>query len=247
MGRLMMIKNFIKMRIKKGCVIMIMLFYAMAVNSLSAKGNTVFRQDFYKDVETIKLIDPLSYVLGATDKEVPYFYSYEDIIKFSGHSCPSVAGAYKMTQIALKELYGEEIPERGQIKVTMKGAPDDKVNGPIAQVISFITGAAGNTGFKGMKGKFSRYNLLTFDVDNSPADDVWAEAIFERMDTGKKVDVVYKLGVVPNFPKIGQLMPLVLSGKATPQQMKEFGDLWQKRVRIVLLNAPQGTFVVTHL
>ena len=76
---------------------MIMLFYAMAVNSLSAQGNTVFRQDFYKDVETIKLIDPLSYVLGATDKDVPYFYSYEDIIKFSGHSCPSVAGAYKMT------------------------------------------------------------------------------------------------------------------------------------------------------
>ncbi len=226
---------------------MILLFSAMTVNSLSAQGNTEFRQDFYKDVHPIRLIDPLSYVLGAMDKDVPYVYSYTDIIKFSGHSCPSVAGAYKMTQIALTELYGKETPQRGQIRVTMKGAPDEKVNGPIAQVISFITGAAGNTGFKGMKGKYSRYNLLAFDTDNIPAEDIWAEAIFERMDTGKKVDVAYKLGMVPGFPQIGQLMPLVLSGKATPQQIKEFGDFWQKRVRIVLLDPPQGAFVVTHL
>ncbi len=225
---------------------MMLLFSAMTVNSLSAQETTTFRQDFYKDVEPIKLIDPLSYVLGATDKDIPYVYSYTDIIKYSGHSCPSVAGAYKMTQIALKELYGEEMPQRGQIKVTMKGAPDEKVNGPIAQVISFITGAASNTGFKGMKGKFSRYNLLNFDADNSPAEDVWAEAVFERTDTGKKVNVAYKLGVVPNFPEIGQLMPLVLSGKATPEQIKEFGDLWQKRVRIVLLDPPNGAFVVSH-
>ncbi len=242
----MMIKEFIKMKIKKGCVIMMLLFSAMTVNSLSAQENTAFRQDFYKDVEPIKLIDPLTYVLGATDKDVPYVYSYTDIIKYSGHSCPSVAGAYKMTQIALKELYGEEMPQRGQIKVTMKGAPDEKVNGPIAQVISFITGAAGNTGFKGMKGKFSRYNLLTFDAENSPAEDVWAEAVFERTDTGKKVVVSYKLDLVPGFPQIGQLMPLVLSGKATPQQIKEFGDFWQKRVRTVLLDPPKGAFVVSH-
>lgn len=226
---------------------MMLLFSAMTVNSLNAQGNTTFRQDFYKDVQPIKLVDPLSYVLGATDKDVPYVYAYTDIIKFSGHSCPSVAGAYKMTQIALKELYGAETPRRGQIKVIIKGAVDEKVNGPIAQVISFITGAAGNTGFKGMKGKYSRYNLLTFDADNSPADDVWAEAVFERSDTGKKVDVAYKLDVVPAFPQIGQLMPLVLSGKATAQQIKEFGDFWQKRVRMVLLDPPKGTFVVTPL
>jgi len=239
-------KNLFYLTTKKGWMIMILLFSAMTAQSVSAQGNTRFRQEFYKDVEPMKLIDPLSYVLGATDKDVPYVYSYADIIKFSGHSCPSVAGAYKMTQIALKELYGDKMPQRGQIKVTMRGAPDYQVNGPIAMVISFITGAAGNTGFKGMKGKFSRYNLLAFDSDNPPAEDVWAQAVFERMDTGKKVDVAYKLGVVPGFPQIGQLMPLVLSGKATPEQMKEFGDFWQKRVRIVLLDPPQGAFVVSH-
>ena len=152
-----------------------------------------------------------------------------------------------MTGIALKELYGDQMPVRGQIKVTMKGAPDDKVNGPIAQVISFITGAAGNTGFKGLKGKFSRYNLLSFDRDNSSAEDVWAEAIFERLDNGKKVNIAYKAEMIPGNPEMGKLMPLIISGKATPEQIQKFGDLWQERVRIALMEAPEGTFIVTRL
>lgn len=220
---------------------------AFGVQMVHSGDNTTFRQDFFSKVKPIKLVDPLSFVLGATVKGEPYVYHYTDIIQYSGHSCPSVAGAFKMTGIALKELYGDQMAVRGQIKVTMKGAPDEKVNGPIAQVISYITGAAGNTGFKGLKGKFSRYNLLSFDRDNSSAEDVWAEAIFERLDNGKKVNIAYKAEMILGNPEMGKLMPLIISGKATPEQIQKFGDLWQERVRIALMEAPEGTFIVTRL
>lgn len=152
-----------------------------------------------------------------------------------------------MTQLALKALYGDKMPIRGNIKVTMRGAPDDKVNGPIAQVISFITGAAGNTGFKGLKGKFSRYNLLSFDTDNPSAEGIWAEAIFERADTGEKVNVAYKVSMIPGNPEMGKLMPLVMGGKATKEQMVKFGDLWQERVRNALIEPPEGAFILSHI
>lgn len=217
------------------------------VPQLGLDNGTQFRQDFYTKIEPIKLVDPLSFALGATIKDEAFVYHYADIVKYSGHSCPSVAGAYKMTQIALKELYGDKMPIRGGIKVTMRGAPDDKVNGPIAQVISFITGAAGNTGFKGLKGKFSRYNLLSFDTDNPSEEDIWAEAIFERMDTGQKVNVAYKVSMIPGDPEMAKLMPVVVGGKATREQMIQFGDTWQERVRKALLEAPEGAYIVQHL
>jgi len=225
----------------------IIIMLSLCLQSTQANEETQFRQEFYNKIEPIKLIDPLSHALGATNVGEPFVYHYEDIVKFSGHSCASVAGAYKMTQIALKELYKEKIPVRGNIKVMMKGASDDNVNGPIAQVISFITGAAGNTGFKGLKGKFSRYNLLSFDSGNPPAKEIWAEAIFERTDTEDKVNVAYEVNLIPKNPEMGKLMPLMVSGKATQEQLQKFGNLFQERVRIVLMEAPEGTFKVTHI
>ena len=228
-------------------IIGILVTLTLTTQSVIARDNTQFRQDFYNKIEPIKLVDPLSFVLGATVKGEAFVYHYTDIVKYSGHSCPSVAGAYRMTQIALQELYGDKMPVRGNIKVTMRGAPDDKVNGPIAQVISFITGAAGNTGFKGLKGKFSRYNLLSFDKDNPSEEGIWAEAIFERTDNGKKVNVAYKVSMIPGNPEMAKLMPIISGGSATKEQMLKFGDLWQERVRKALLEAPEGAYVVEHI
>lgn len=211
------------------------------------KSDTNFKRDFFNQVEPIKLIDPMAYTLGATNAEEVYVYYYTDIIEYSGHSCAAVAGAYKMTQLALNELYKDKTPERGAIRVTIKGAPDDNVNGPISQVISFITGAAGNTGFKGMKGKFSRYNLLEYDLNNKPTEDVLAEIIFERIDTKQKVCVSYKASAIPTNPEMTKLTPLIISGKASTEEIINFGDLWQEKVRIVLLETPNEAFIIKKL
>src|SRR3972149_448466 len=88
----------------------------------------------YDRAEPIRIKAPLAVALGAMDKGGVFVFTYADAVKFAGRSCPAVAGAYKSTQVALKALYGDEAPARGNIKVTFKGSVDYKVNGPISQV-----------------------------------------------------------------------------------------------------------------
>ena len=57
--------------------------------------------DFFNEVETIKLFDPLSKVLGSLNDGMVEF-NYLDSVKAAGHSCPTVSGAYLMTSSALK-------------------------------------------------------------------------------------------------------------------------------------------------
>ena len=58
--------------------------------------------DFFQDVETIILKDKLGRFLGVDDD---FVYTFQDVVKLSGHSCPTVPGAYLMTIKALKELW----------------------------------------------------------------------------------------------------------------------------------------------
>ncbi len=62
--------------------------------------------------------EPLGGLLGSESISV---FSFGDVVKLSGHSCPTVAGAYLMTLYALKALHSDELPIRGNIKVEMKG------------------------------------------------------------------------------------------------------------------------------
>lgn len=213
-----------------------------------AEGQTKYRKDFFETVEPIKMKDPLAIVLGAMDKGEVFIFTYADAVKCAGHSCPAVAGAYKSTQMALKSLYGNEVPVRGNIKVTFKGGIDYKVNGPISQVVTFITGASAENGFKGLgpAGKYGRYNLMAFEKDNAPDPKAVCSIIFERTDNGKRVEVTYYVGPVPVNERIDTLMPLVISGKASEGESAEFSNLWQERVKTILLNPPDGTFLISE-
>ena len=51
---------------------------------------------FFDEIESIKVKDPLSNVLGAFEMG-EYEFGYVDVVKSAGHSCPTVAGAYLMT------------------------------------------------------------------------------------------------------------------------------------------------------
>lgn len=209
---------------------------------------TQFNKSFFDAVEPIKIKDPLAIALGAMDKSESFIFAYTDAVKFAGHSCPAVSGAYKLTQLALKSLYGNEIPIRGQIKVTFKGGVDYKVNGPISQVVTLITGAAGASGFRGLGGgRYNRQNLLSFDETGEADEDAVCTVIFERMDTKKKIEISYDNSMLPANPKMGDLMPLAVTGKGTDAEIKEFGELWHDRIKIVLMNPPKGMFVIKEL
>lgn len=209
---------------------------------------TKFNKSFFSSVEPIKIKDPLAIALGAMDKTEAFVFTYTDAVKLAGHSCPAVSGAYKLTQLALKSLYGSEIPVRGQIKVTFKGGIDNKVNGPISQVVTLITGAAGESGFKGLGGgRYSRHNLLSFDETKQADEDAVCTVIFERTDRNKKIEISYSNYMLPANPKMGDLMPLAVTGKGSDAEIKEFGELWHERIKTVLTNPPEGMFTIKEL
>lgn len=193
---------------------------------------------FFNEAPTIELTDPLANFLGATvDGNITY--TYTDVVKLAGHSCPTVAGAYLMTRQALVHLYGEETPERGNIKIEMRDAMDEGVTGVIGNVISMITGAAGPGGFRGVGPKFKRSGLLDYGVKQT------AEVRFTRLDTGASIGADYDASHVAPSPKQGALMQAIMSGTASPEQKKEFGAMWQERVGIIMTSSELWPVLVT--
>jgi len=184
---------------------------------------------FYDEVENIKIVDPLSNILGAFENG-QYEFNYIDVVKSAGHSCPTVAGAYIITLEGLKALYPDSLAVRGNVKVEFAEALEDGVAGVIANVISQITGATDKSGFKGLGGKFARHSLMDFNSN------IEASARFTRVDTNKSVDVTYNpSNVMPN-PDMQPLMQKMMQGAATPDEIKEFGVLWQDRVKRIFDN-----------
>ena len=193
--------------------------------------------DFFKEVETITLRDPLSQLLGAFEGGEITFH-YLDVVKSAGHSCPTVAGAYLMTLKALKALYPHETPIRGEIKVAFKEPMEEGVAGVIGNVISQITGATDKSGFKGLNGKFARHSLMDFGAE------ITSSARFTRVDTNASVDVFYNPNVVPPLPDMQPLMQKVMSGRAEAEDIKAFGIFWQERVeRIIIENVDNSELI----
>ena len=184
---------------------------------------------FFADIPAITLRDPLAELLGAAEDGL-IEYHFADAVKLAGHSCPTVAGAWLMTVRVLRTLYGDEIPVRGKIAVATNEALAHGVAGVIASVTTLLTGAAGEGGFKGLGGQYSRRNLLQFGVEGI------AGLAFTRLDTNVTVDCVLRLNFVPPDPRIGQLLPAILQGHASPSDIRLFGELWQDRVRRILVD-----------
>ena len=185
--------------------------------------------EFFARVPTITLRDPLADLLGAAEGGL-IEYHFADAVRLAGHSCPTVAGAWLMTVRALRALYGDEIPERGNIAVALRENIDSGVAGGIASVAGLLTGAAGEGGFKGLGGRYSRRNLLQFGVAGSSG------MSFMRRDTNVAVDCELHLESVPADPRLGGLLASVVSGTADVSARRLFGEVWQERVRRILID-----------
>jgi len=182
---------------------------------------------FFDDARKIIVYDPLAEFLGAS-RDGLIEYSYADAVKLAGHSCPTVAGAYLMTLGALSRLYGQDLPERGNIVVEFRNDQQSGVTGVIANVVGLITGAAGDNGFKGLGGRYDRRGLLFFGVDFD------GDIRFQRRDTGQQVALRYHPEIVPAEPAVMQLLPAILSGSAQDEDRDVFARGWQERVKRIL-------------
>ncbi len=185
--------------------------------------------DFFDRVPPIKLYDPLSDFLGVFEKGQMEI-SYLDCVKLAGHSCPTVAGAYLMALKGLEALYTDTLPQRGRVHLSMRDSEVDGVTGVVANVISFILGASGLGGFKGIQGNFSRDNLVSYNVPME------GEVMLTRLDTDTSVVLSYNPSMVPGDPTMQPLMAKSLQGTATPEEKEAFGKLWQARVEKILLS-----------
>jgi len=198
--------------------------------------DNIFKESLRK-VAPVRLKEPLAETLGALDGEGTIEYGFTDVVKMAGHACPTVSAAYLSCQLALKKLYGEEIPVRGDIAVTVCGEPDDGVYGVMAQVFGYLTGAAVETGFKGLGPRFKRKDLLKFEAKEIDPEAMCFE--FRRQDTGKAVLVRFYPRRIP-FPeararRLGELMQPVVWEAATAEEKKEFQELWMSKVEDMLL------------
>ncbi|WP_456401558.1 FmdE family protein [Hydrogenimonas sp.] len=193
---------------------------------------------FFDDVDPIETYDPLAETLGAVaDGRIRY--DYLDMVKLAGHSCPTVAGAWLMTKIGLEELYGDALPVRGDIRVEMRGALDEGVEGVIGSCIGLVTGAANEGGFKGLGGRYARNLRLSYGAD------IEGDVRLTRLDSGKRVELSYNPSIVPGNPEQQVLMQKVMQSVATPEERKRFGELWQERVKRILLQRELWPQMVT--
>jgi len=193
---------------------------------------------FFDEIPGIRIRDPLAAFLGVNEDGV-FEYRYLDAVKLAGHSCPTVAAAWNMTRLALAKLFENEMPSRGNIRVALRGNIDEGVTGVVASVVSLITGAAAEGGFKGIAGQFQRQNLMRFKAG------IALEMRFSRVDSAKTVDLACDMSSIPTDPEMPRLLRACLDGSGDLAARQRFGILWQERVRSLLLEHGDDPCVFT--
>ena len=177
--------------------------------------------NFFETIDSLVLKDELAAFLGVNDDGLISF-SYVDIVKNAGHSCATVAGAYLMAFKGLRALYGEEIPERGRIKVEIRKAPVDDNAGVIGCVLSNITGATPDYGFGGFpNGRFNRRNLLFYSAP------IETDIRLTRLDTDEQVSINYH---PERIVQPMQILKSAITPDATQEDKASFPQRFQRMV-----------------
>lgn len=195
--------------------------------------------DFYAAVPRLRVHDALAETLACADGGI-LEYGYGDAVRLAGHSCPTVAAAYWLTWLALRELYPVGLPERGGIKVEFRDDARAGSTGVVATVVQMLTGAAGRSGFKGLAGRHSRVGLQRF------APDLPLSLRYTRLDTQAAVDAQADLALAPADPQLDALLAGYARGPLPAEELALMGRLWQQRVRHLLLDLAHdpGVFMV---
>lgn len=194
-------------------------------------------RDFFYAIEPIRMRDPLATLLGAMAQEEhdTIEYRFPDVVKMSGHACPTIGSSFVACKHAIHTLYPDRIGERGGMTIEVHGERDDGVFGVIGQVFQFITGASPETGFKGIAGVHRRNNLLCYGNRADSVDHVFD---FERVDTKTKCRVTLIFSELPTLSeneeaRIDELISKVIWQAANAQDRKQFRDLWMRKVEMI--------------
>lgn len=165
---------------------------------------------------SIKVHEPFAEHLGNPSELIDFEINLQDIARLSGHLCPSVVGAFLITKKAIEVLYPETgICQRGDLEVYIPGRAEQAAFGPMANVISYITGAWSDTGFGGLRGEYARRNLLHFATTGAK------NFIFVRRETRATATIRFDPGPA-------------LQRARTQTPGRTFQESWQNNVEAVL-------------
>ncbi len=172
----------------------------------------------------VRMRDPLAEFLGSVPAGNVIDYSLDGLVPLTGHLCPTVTGAFLAARAGVAALYPDGVGVRGEISVDVMGGVTDGSNGPISQVLTYVTGAAAENGFAGLGGKYRRRGLLHFHPDTLKP---W-QFVFRRLDNGTGVVVSVRLDRVPLSPEMGTMMHGAMEGD--PGSLPRFQELWRQRI-----------------
>jgi hypothetical protein len=199
--------------------------------------------DIFDKMPAIMLRELLASSLGAS-RNGTLTYGYVDAMKLAGHSCSTVVGAYFIVRKRLAYLYGEELPERGDIEVYMRNGRVQGTTGVVTAIATPLTGAAPETGFSGIgpNHRFSRQGLLRFDT---PVDGIMA---LRRCDSSCGVALDLDVASISPSPEMRTLLPKAASGETNESEQARFAALWQDRMtpRMLLEHVDDPDLVCVH-
>ncbi|MFZ4550725.1 MAG: hypothetical protein ACOYNB_02770 [Aquabacterium sp.] len=150
-------------------------------------------------------------------------------MKLAGHSCPTVASAYALGYKAMQRLYPETVPQRGSVRIQFQQPVTEGVTGVAASILTLLTGAAQDGGFKGIGGQFVRQNRQVFDHPEQAL-----HLRFTRLDNGQSIEAQAQLHRVPAAPEMASLLPRCVRGEASHDERARLRELWQGRVARLL-------------
>jgi hypothetical protein len=166
----------------------------------------------------IAVREPFAEFLQGGPEEKAFDLSLLDVVQFAGHACPSMVGAFLISQRAIKELFPDtDVCVRGEVRIDIPTSAEQGATGPIANVFGLIFGAWGNTGFGGLKGQFARRGLLRFDAPGI----LPGTYRFHNDRTGAGVDISYDPSAAP----------------FEPDPSMSFQEQWRHKIKAILDHA----------
>src|SRR3989304_5857326 len=97
-----------------------------------SEGQSNWGQEFFDIAESIRLKDPLAYILGSMEEGELLVFKYPDAVKLAGHSCPAVSGAYKITAKGCAPAGGTQTVASADPCGTVTPTPPGLAYGPMS-------------------------------------------------------------------------------------------------------------------
>lgn len=221
-------------------VSILLLGFVLVMNACSpGRGNMNPWPKYFIEAGEVTVSDPMASLTGSLpyDKE-NIKISLIDVAKYTGHVCAGVASGFIMTKMALKELYLDGIPKRGQIRLKANEGHD------LLDVAAYITGA---------RAHFGRGEINQNDISIDPSlgnPQLKKIIIFERKDNGKKVKAVFhvdKMIQTEKRKRMKEKMMRVLSGNASDQEKSEVAQKIQGKVKKIMKGGVKNGIISLQL